>query len=182
MTVVRHGASRAYAVVTWLIAAVFLGSFLLGGGPLELLRYGAHPLLLAGLGWAVFWQPRVELDAQAVTLVNVLRTVRVPYAAITAVGAQWGLRLHTAAGHHDAWATPTRALNRRDDGEPGRAVGATRTGDAQSVARMIERRRRDATPAPAHPGRVAVAAWWNTREIAVLLGAAALSGVTALLT
>ncbi|MDD9205938.1 PH domain-containing protein [Georgenia sp. 10Sc9-8] len=181
MTVVRHGASRAYAVVTWLIAAVFLGSFLLAGGPVELLRYGAHPLLLAALGWAVFWQPRVELEPQAVTVVNILRSVRVPYAAITEVGTQWGLRLHTVAGHHDAWATPTRALNRRDDSEPGRAVGSTRTGDAQSVARMIERRRGDAAPGH-HGAAAAVTAWWNTREVVVLAAAAALSGLTVLVT
>lgn len=180
----RHGASRTYAVITWVIAAVFEVSFLLGGSPGDLLRYGAYPLLLAALGWAVFWQPRVLITSDDVTVVNIARTTVVPMAAIRGISTRLGLRLETPDGPVEAWAAPARAVRRRDEPAEERARRARDRsfvvrGDAETAAAFIRDRIEELGPLAPPTG------WrrerrWNIRELAVLAVAAALAGVTAL--
>jgi hypothetical protein len=64
----------------------------------------AAPLLLVGLlGWAGFWRPCVEVSDGGVRMVNVLRTVEIPWPAIEDVDGRFGLQLRTAYGSFNAW-------------------------------------------------------------------------------
>lgn len=65
--------------------------------------------LVSGLCWAVFWRPCVIVSDGGVRLVNVLRTIDLPWPAITAIEIRWALTLDTAFGRFAAWAAPTNA-------------------------------------------------------------------------
>ena len=62
--------------------------------------------LLAGSCWAVFWRPQVVVDEGGVRLVNVLRTIDLPWPSIQAVDTKWALTLITAYGRFSGWAAP----------------------------------------------------------------------------
>lgn len=66
------------------------------------------PLLgaVALFAWAAYWRPAVVVDPAGVELVNVSRTVRVPWPAVQTVETQWALTLRTAYGSYAAWAAP----------------------------------------------------------------------------
>jgi hypothetical protein len=87
-------------------------------------------VLLAGGCWATFWRPRVEVSDGGVRLVNVTRTVDVPWPAITGIETRWALTLLTRYGKFTAWAAPApgrgpvRRATRVDPNLLGRAVGA----------------------------------------------------------
>jgi len=72
----------------------------------ELWRVGPWLALIAGTCWATFWRPRVEVSDGGVRLVNVLRTVDVPWPAIQLIDTKWALTLVTAYGTFTAWAAP----------------------------------------------------------------------------
>ncbi|NNG37329.1 PH domain-containing protein [Nakamurella aerolata] len=64
-------------------------------------------LLISGAAWAVFWRPEVKVDDGGVRLVNVLRTVDLPWPSIVRVDTKWALALVTRYGKFTAWAAPT---------------------------------------------------------------------------
>jgi phage baseplate assembly protein gpV len=86
---------------------------------------------LIGFGaWAMYWRPEVKIDAGGVHVVNVFRTVDVPWPAIDEVDTKWALTLVTSLGDVRAWAAPApgRQLLRRV--QPGdHRMGGTRPGD-----------------------------------------------------
>jgi hypothetical protein len=63
--------------------------------------------LVAGACWAIFWRPRVEVSDGGVRIVNVMRTIDVPWPAIRDVETKWALKLVTAYGAFTAWAAPS---------------------------------------------------------------------------
>ena len=64
-------------------------------------------VLVAGTTWAVFWRPRVEVSDGGVRIVNVTRTIDVPWPAIQDIETKWALKLVTAYGSFTAWAAPS---------------------------------------------------------------------------
>jgi hypothetical protein len=70
------------------------------------LRVTPFLAMVAGACWAVFWRPHVAVDDGGVELVNVLRTVRLPWPSIREVDTKWTLTLDTAYGRFSAWAAP----------------------------------------------------------------------------
>lgn len=62
--------------------------------------------LVALLVWAAYWQPQVTVDDAGVHVVNVLRTVDLPWPAIQRIDTKWALTLVTAYGSYTAWAAP----------------------------------------------------------------------------
>lgn len=68
----------------------------------------ALPFFVAATGacWALFWRPAVIVDLSGVTIVNVTRTIRVPWPAIQLIDTKWSLTLVTAYGRFTAWAAP----------------------------------------------------------------------------
>jgi hypothetical protein len=70
-------------------------------------QLGPWLALVAGTCWAVFWRPQVEVTDGGVRLVNVFRTIDVPWPAIQLVDTKWALTLQTAYGTFTAWAAPS---------------------------------------------------------------------------
>lgn len=64
-------------------------------------------LLITGTAWAVFWRPEVRVDDGGVHLVNVLRSIDLPWPSIVRVDTKWALALVTRYGKYTAWAAPT---------------------------------------------------------------------------
>lgn len=62
--------------------------------------------LMAGGCWAVFYNPRVDVDAGGVRLVNVWHTVHVPWQALIGLETKWALTLVTGESQYRAWAAP----------------------------------------------------------------------------
>lgn len=106
--------NRVLAVVVWAIDALLLAggvmSWTLAERPLLLVPAA----LLALAGWVGLWHPAVIVDDAAATLVNVARTVTVPWAALIDVDTKYALTLRTPGHAYPAWAAPA----------PGRAGAA----------------------------------------------------------
>jgi hypothetical protein len=56
--------------------------------------------------WAIFWRPSVEVSDAGVRMVNVTRTIDVPWPAVVDVETRYALTLDTAYGRFAAWAAP----------------------------------------------------------------------------
>jgi hypothetical protein len=67
--------------------------------------------LVGGACWAVFWRPVVAVDDGGVRLVNVLRTIDLPWPSILAIDTKWALTLITAYGQFTAWAAPAPGIH-----------------------------------------------------------------------
>ncbi len=69
-------------------------------------------LLLASLAvWAVFFNPRVTVDDSGVHLVNVLRTVDLPWPSIQYIDTKWALAIGSSYGKFTAWAAPAPGIH-----------------------------------------------------------------------
>jgi hypothetical protein len=116
----RQHFGRILAVVTWMMVAAGLIAVLVDQGLAGILRHGSWLLLVAVLAWALFFNPRVQVDTAGVVIVNVFRTIALPWPAIQAVDTRWALTLDTAYGRYMAWAAPapgryaSRNLTERD--------------------------------------------------------------------
>ncbi len=67
-------------------------------------------LLASGTVWAAMWRPQVSVDDAGVHLVNVLRTIDLPWPSIQRIDTKWALELVTAYGSYTAWAAPAPSL------------------------------------------------------------------------
>jgi len=64
--------------------------------------------LVAGLCWATFWRPCVAVSDAGVRIVNVFRTIDVPWPALRTVDTKWAVTLVTEYGRrYTAWAAPS---------------------------------------------------------------------------
>ena len=62
--------------------------------------------LVALACWATFWRPMVAVSPAGVRIVNVTRTIDIPWPAIQDVETKWALTLVTAYGRFTAWSAP----------------------------------------------------------------------------
>jgi hypothetical protein len=101
----RSAFGRVLSVVVWVICAAGLTITVFEGvsGVPTVLPWLA---LAAGAMWLMFWNPRVVVDDLGVHLINVVRTIDVPWTAITEVDTRWALTLVTPGGRYTAWAVP----------------------------------------------------------------------------
>jgi Bacterial PH domain len=106
--------------------------------------------------WATFWRPRVVVSDAGVQLVNVSRTIFIPWPALHGIDTKWSLTLITAYGRFRAWSAPAPGVrgamlsvggSREEHGQPApRGEPETvRTGDlvdspSGSAAALIQRR------------------------------------------
>lgn len=105
-TTFRPAASRVLAGATFVICGVGLLALVFQDGVPGLLLFGWWILLVALLAWMLFWNPRVEVDDAGVRLVNVFRTITLPWPSIREIDTRWALTLRTAYGTFSAWAAP----------------------------------------------------------------------------
>ena len=92
-------------------------------------------LLIAFLGWQLFWMPAVVVHDGGVTLENPFRSVLVPWAALVHVDTRFALTLVTADKSYVAWAAPAPGIwgGRNAQPEDLRGLPATTYGPGQSV-------------------------------------------------
>lgn len=107
MEVYRTATGRVLTVVITAVCALGAVAITVQRGVGDGLRAAPFLALTAGICWALFAHPCVKVDLSGVTLVNVVRTVTVPWPAITDVETRWGLTLVTAYGRRTAWAAPS---------------------------------------------------------------------------
>jgi hypothetical protein len=125
---VRIAAAVYAAFAGWWLVSALLTPSLRGGVPVLALG------LLAGgaLVYAVFWRPAVIVDADGVELRNVLRDVRVPWAALQEVDTKYTLTLHAGGRRHQSWAASTRGWTGIWRG-PAQGVAPGRSPDPQAL-------------------------------------------------
>ncbi|HKS03589.1 MAG TPA: PH domain-containing protein [Arthrobacter sp.] len=101
--------NRWFAGFSWFVAAAGLAGLVVAGGLPALA--GASPLLLiAYLGWLLFWRPAVVVDDAGVTIENPFRAIRVPWAALVHVDTRYALTLVTPGKSYGAWAAPAPGI------------------------------------------------------------------------
>ena len=146
--------NKWFAGLAWLIAGVGLVSTALSGGAEAV--PGIGPLLLiAYLGWLLFWRPSVVVHDAGVRLENPFRSVAVPWAALVQVDTRYALTPITPSRSYGAWAAPAPGIwggrNARPEdlqGLPGSTYGpghSVRPGDLKSTdsgqaARLVRAR------------------------------------------
>jgi hypothetical protein len=61
-------------------------------------------LLALAFVWSVFARPAVVLDAEGVTVRNVMRDIHIPWARLTGVESRWNLKVFAGDRGYTAWA------------------------------------------------------------------------------
>ncbi len=102
----RPRATRVLGGAIFAICGVGLLGLLIDSGVAGLLRYGWWIALAGVLAWALFWNPSVQVDNAGVRVVNVFRSITLPWPSIKEVDTKWSLTLITAYGSFAAWAAP----------------------------------------------------------------------------
>ncbi len=147
--------ARVLTGATWVVALIVVGGFASTADRRQLALVASAAGLACLWAWATFWRPRVEVSDGGVLLVNVLRTIEVPWPVFVEATPGWSLEVRTSSRRWAAWAAPREsgtsrmlreAPRRRPEhevgssaprrGESGASVGVT----AELVAAAIERR------------------------------------------
>lgn len=158
----RPGFGRGLTVVIAAFAAfalVFVGAT---NGLVDALVTLPWLCLFVTCCWAIFWRPSVVVSDAGVRLVNVTRTIEVPWPALLDVETRFALTLVTAYGRYAAWAAPApgagSALRTSMRSRPPRGssddatittasmgdIPGTPSGDAATIVRRRWERLRDA--------------------------------------
>lgn len=185
VSVFKARTSLWFAGLCWLLAAaglvVTVATHGLGG------LWSIWPLLLlAYVGWALFWQPAVVVDDDGVVLRNPFRTVQVPWPALVTVDTRHALTLVTPRKRYAAWAAPAPGIlgtvtARRENvrGLPGTSYGpgsSVRPGDLShtdsgQAARLVrarwEAKIADGSVVAGEAEQTPVGVSWNWPQIAV---------------
>jgi hypothetical protein len=152
--------------------------------------FGAWVLLGLGVAWSVFVRPAVLIDAEGVTIRNIVREVQIPWAALTDVSTRWNLKVMVGDRGYNAWAISSRVERPRSVSGalfhvpvPGRSEGVRGAGarapapakvTARAVAQSIQQAKQEyedallLASAPEAPD-TAVAITWLPLVMAVLL-------------
>ena len=153
-SIFRPAFGRVFTRVFGALGAIALIVVLLNDGVRAALLFLPWDILVVGLVWAVYYRPEVKVDDGGVHVVNVLRTIDVPWPSIQRIDTKWALTLYTAYGKVTAWAAPapggfaTRMAGRHDfKGLPESTYGgggSIRPGDlpgtASGAAALVVRR------------------------------------------
>ena len=134
--------NKWFAGFSWFVAAAGLAGLVVAGGPGAL--SGVWPLLLiAYLGWLLFWRPAVIVHDAGVTIENPFRAITVPWPALVQVDTRYALTLVTPGRSYGAWAAPAPGIwggrNARPEdlrGLPGSTYGpgnSVRPGDLKTT-------------------------------------------------
>lgn len=97
---------RVLTVATAVAAVIAVGGVIAAGELRSSLLAVAVAGLVVGASWALFWRPCVVLDDGGVTVVNVVRTVHVPWPVLDGAEASWSLVVLTPQHRWTAWAAP----------------------------------------------------------------------------
>lgn len=130
--------NRIVAIVIWVVDVVVLGALLIGTHSDRVLA-PIPAVFVALFAWVVLWRPNVDVSDERVRLVNVFRTIDVPWAALIHVDTRYALTIYTPGHKFAAWAAPApgrtgtniarRAERRGSVGPSPRPDGTVRPGD-----------------------------------------------------
>jgi hypothetical protein len=108
--------------------------------------FGAWVLFGLALTWSVFVRPAVLIDAEAVTIRNIVRDVHIPWAALTDVTTRWNLKVMAGDRGYNAWAISSEVDRPRSVSGglfrvpvPGRPDGVRRDAGAPAAAKATAR-------------------------------------------
>jgi hypothetical protein len=159
--VFRQRSSLVLAAVCGVTGALLLLSLVRNWAHYPRPVFAGWVLLGLALTWAVFVRPAVLLDSEGVTLHNVLRDIRIPWARLSHVETRWNLRVFAGDRGYTAWAISSQIERPNRGGisglrgrpEPTAGPGARRSAsvphvtvpkvNALTVARAIEQAQRD---------------------------------------
>jgi hypothetical protein len=143
-----------FAWLSWIVAASGVVATVVTAGPAALA--GTAPLvLIAFLGWQLFWMPAVVVHDGGITLENPFRSITVPWPALAHVDTRFALTLITADKSYASWAAPAPGIRggrnaRPDDLQglpattygPGKSVrpGDLKSTDSGQAARLVRAR------------------------------------------
>ena len=102
----RPGFGRGLTIFVAAIAVISSVVVLVTAGVTDTLLTVPWLALLVATCWAFFWRPSVIVTDAGVRLVNVTRTIDVPWPAVEDVDTRFALTLDTAYGRFAAWAAP----------------------------------------------------------------------------
>lgn len=104
--VFRPRLSKYLPAVAVVLGLVALGFIVVSDGIRGVV--GALPwvALLVGTVWAAYGRPHLVVDDSGILVVNVFRTIKVPWPAVQRIDTKWALTLYTAYGKITAWAAP----------------------------------------------------------------------------
>lgn len=105
-SVFRPRFGRVLSATLIVLCVVALAGAVAQDGMRALWQVGPWTLLVAWAVWALYWRPEVGVTDGGVHVVNVLRTIDIPWPAIQRVDTKWALTLFTAQGTVTAWAAP----------------------------------------------------------------------------
>lgn len=152
--VLRPVGVRVLAVATWVLLLFAVVVTALGDLP-SALRLLPFAVLAALVVHALFWRPRVAVDGDGVTLVNVVRDVRIPFARLEDVRTRFALTLDTSEGSYTSWSSPAPGrtsswgLTRKDAGgvqamgtpvDQGLSASAAPNTDSGAAALLVRHR------------------------------------------
>lgn len=126
--------NKWFAWLSWAVAAFGIVVTAVSAGPGALT--GIAPLVLvAFLGWQLFWMPAVVVHGSGVSLENPFRSIAVPWAALVHVDTRFALTLVTATKSYTSWAAPAPGIwgGRNARPEDLRGLPATTYGPGRSV-------------------------------------------------
>jgi hypothetical protein len=197
--VFRQRSSVWLAVMSAATGALMLVSLVHSWAEYPKPLFGAWVLLGLAVAWAAFVRPAVQIDAEGVTIRNLVRDVHVPWAALTEVTTRWNLKV-VAGGHgYNAWAISTQVERPRSVSSqlfslPGRPGGVRSAGarepltaprvTAQAVAESIQQAKGEYDDAvalgviPSAPDARVRIAWLPLVIVVLLLPAIAVVALT----
>ena len=126
--------NKWFAWLAWAVAAFGIVVTAVTAGPGAL--PGTAPLvLIAFLGWQLFWLPAVVVDDHGIRLENPFRSIEVPWAALVHVDTRFALTLVTAEKSYTSWAAPAPGIwgGRHARPEDLQGLPATTYGPGKSV-------------------------------------------------
>jgi hypothetical protein len=81
-------------------------SFTASAGPAAVVTVWPWAVLVAGAAWVAYWRPTVTIGGPGVRLVNIFRTIDIPWGAVTDITSHWVLAIATSTGTFHAWGAP----------------------------------------------------------------------------
>ncbi|MDQ4501716.1 hypothetical protein [Sinomonas sp. ASV322] len=104
--VLRAQSSRSSASFVWVACCAFVGVSIVSGGDSRLLRFGHWVGLAAWAAFAVLWRPCIIVDADDLTMINVLKTHRIPFARITDLKVGMTVSVEAGGRRYSSWGAP----------------------------------------------------------------------------
>lgn len=187
--IVHSRTHRAFAVLIWVLLAALCATLWLAGERTPEARAAVPTLVaVAIVAWAVLWQPSVRVDADGVTVRNILSTRRVSFDALIDVSTRWSVTLRTPRGavsifvgpqpsRLSAWGAERRIRREGTEDERARLQRVVHVGDVPGtesgdIAALVRDRWQQALDegrvAVGDADDVAVPRIWHTATIAVL--------------